>query len=259
VGEGGSTLSIDDETILLVAAYHDGELSPSETLSMEKRLAAEPELRALAADLRSLSSRLTDILPADGPPDELGARIISETGLSDMTAPRDQRMPVWMALAASLLIGVIIGGGIVAGINFGTTSSQEATLDVVYAAHLRSLVAPQPFDIASSDRHVVKPWFNGRTAIAPATPDLASVGFPLIGGRVDIVAGSPVPVLVYRHDRHIISVTVLPRQPGTSPSEGSHDGSNIHRWDAGDLTYWAVSDLNNGDLRQFITAFQSAR
>ncbi len=252
-------MSIDDETILLVAAYHDGELSPSETLSMEKRFAAEPELRALATSLRSLSSRLTDVLPADGPPEEMRARIVSEIGLSETGAPLKQQRPAWMALAASLLIGVIIGGGIVAGVNFGTTSSRQATSDVVYAAHLRSLAAPQPFDIASSDRHVVKPWFNGRTAIAPATPDLASEGFPLIGGRVDIVAGVPVPVLVYRHDRHIISVTIVPRQLGASQAEESHDGSNIHRWNGGDLTYWAVSDLNNGDLRHFIAAFQYAR
>lgn len=252
-------MSIDDETLLLVAAYHDGELSPSETLSMERRFATEPELRALAADFRKLSRRLTEILPADDPPHDLRAKIISQTGLGDTVTPLDRRRPAWMALAASLLVGMVVGAGIVAGVSFRTTSWQAATSDVVYSAHLRSLVAPQPFDIASSDRHVVKPWFNGKTAIAPATPDLAGRGFPLIGGRVDIVAGAPVPVLVYRHDRHIISVTILPGQPGASNGEESHDGFNIQGWDSGDLTYLAVSDLNSVDLRQFVAAFQSTR
>jgi anti-sigma factor RsiW len=259
LGKGGAALNTDDETVLLVAAYHDGELSPSETLAMERRLTAEPELRALAAHLRDLSSGLKQVLPTDsGAPERMRISIVREIGLSeDMPEPR-RRASAWMAIAASLLVGIALGGGLVYGVTIGSQSSQQSVSDTVFAAHLRSLVAPQPFDIASSDRHVVKPWFNGRTAIAPATPDLVNAGFPLIGGRLDIVAGVPMPVLVYRHDRHIISVTIVPRQPDGLEREESRDGSNIHRWNSGDLSYWAVSDLNNNDLRQFVAAFKAA-
>jgi anti-sigma factor RsiW len=129
--------------------------------------------------------------------------------------------------------------------------------EAVLAGHLRGLAAPQPFDIASSDRHVVKPWFNGRTTIAPDAPDLADQGFPLVGGRIDIVGGAPVPTLVYRKDRHVISVTVVPAADGAGPGEERRDGSTIERWRIGDLTYWVVSDLNLRDLRAFVDLFRS--
>lgn len=250
-------MSLDDETILMVTAYQDGELSPSEMLLMERRIASEPNVRALVEELQELSLRLQDTLPGEPVPETLRGRIISEVGFSE-EPPAPRRPPQWLPIAASLLIGALVGGGVVAGLDWSNHSAERSIPDTVFEAHLRSLAAPQPFDIASSDRHVVKPWFNGKVVVAPSAPDLASAGFPLIGGRVDIVSGTTAPVLVYRHDRHIISVTVLPRIPAASDVEESRDGSNIVRWTIGDLSYWAVSDLNGADLRQFVAAFRAA-
>lgn len=250
-------MSLDDETILLVTAYQDGELSPSETLLMERRIASEPDVRALAEELQKLSLRLQHTLPGEPVPETLRGRVISEVGFSE-APPLRRSLPRWLPIAASLLIGFLIGGGLVAALNLNSVPAARSIPDTVFEAHIRSLAAPQPFDIASSDRHVVKPWFNGKVGVAPSAPDLASAGFPLIGGRVDVVSGMTAPVLVYRHDRHIISVTVLPRIPAASDAEESRDGSNIVRWTMGDLSYWAVSDLNGADLRQFVAAFRAA-
>lgn len=103
---------------------------------------------------------------------------------------------------------------------------------------------------------MVKPWFNGRTIIAPDAPDLSERGYPLVGGRIDIVDGKPVPTLVYRHDRHVISVTVVPATGDAPAGEERRDGTFIERWSAGDLTYWAVSDLNARDLRSFVALYR---
>ncbi|MGU3467855.1 anti-sigma factor family protein [Methylobacterium sp. C33D] len=271
----------DDETLLLLSAYADGELSPGEVLAMERRLAADPDARALAEHLRDLSASLREPLAGPPAPASLRARVVEQIGFSDPPPSRGRlgglfgtrpgsRLEAWLeswlkswresrqALAATLLVGLVggaaLGGGVVYGDRPDGTPDTGAA---VLAGHLRGLAAPQPFDVASSDRHVVKPWFNGRTTLAPEAPDLSDQGFPLVGGRVDIVGGTPVPTLVYRRDRHVISVTVVPAADGPGAGEERRDGSTIERWRLGDLTYWAVSDLNRRDLRAFADLFQS--
>jgi anti-sigma factor RsiW len=121
---------------------------------------------------------------------------------------------------------------------------------------MRSLMASQPFDIASSDRHTVKPWFNGKLPESPRVVDLASQGFPLAGGRIDVIGLTPVPTLVYRHRLHVISLTALPARLGAA-SPRAIDGYNIVDWTDGDITYWAVSDVSAPDLEEFARAFRA--
>lgn len=247
----------DDETLQLLSAYADGELSPGEVLAMERRLAADPAARAMAERLRDLSRALRGPLAGPSAPETLRAGVIEQIGFSD-PPPSRTRLGSWQVLAATLLLGLAGGAALGAGaVYLDRPGGAPGTGASVLAGHLRGLAAPQPFDVASSDRHVVKPWFNGRTTIAPEAPDLSDRGFPLIGGRVDIVAGTPVPTLVYRRDRHVISVTVVSAADGAADGEGRRDGSTIERWHLGDLTYWAVSDLNPRDLRAFADLFRS--
>ncbi len=239
--------------MLLLNAYRDGELPPRDALDMERRLAADPQLRAVVDRLGRVSEAVRETFAAVPTPPGLRARVIREVGVAAAVPRRDRR-----PLAAALLVGLSVGG--LAGngaVYFGTAPDRGATAEAVLAAHLRGLAAPQPFDIASSSRHVVKPWFNGRTPVAPAAPDLADHAFPLAGGRIDIVGGTPVPTLVYRRDQHVISVTIVPGTGGATDGEERRDGSTIERWIAGDLTYWAVSDLNARDLRGFVDLFRA--
>lgn len=249
---------IDHDTSILLGAHRDGELSAGETLAMERRLAAEPALRAEADRLEALSAATRTALAMPPASPMLRARVVAELGFADAAPPRAVRRR-WQSLAAMLAVG-LLGGGLVGG---GGTflvlapAPDAGTADGVLAGHLRGLVAPQPFDVASSDRHVVKPWFNGRTTIAPQVPDFAAQGFPLAGGRIDVVDGRPVPTLVYRSDRHVISVTIVPKGRDGLPGTLDRDGSTILDWSAGDLTYWAVSDLESKKLAGFVALFRA--
>ena len=129
--------------------------------------------------------------------------------------------------------------------------------DEIVAGHVRSLLANHLTDVATSNQHVVKPWFNGRIDFSPPVVDLAATGFPLVGGRVDYIGGRVVAALVYRRSGHAINLFVWPAEtPPEGPSQ--HDGYNLLRWSAGGLAYWAISDLNPEELRDFESQFRRA-
>jgi anti-sigma factor RsiW len=106
--------------------------------------------------------------------------------------------------------------------------------------------------VASSQSHTVKPWFNGRVEFAPSVKDLTDRGFPLVGGRVDFVGGQRVATLVYKRRLHVINVFIWPAADGVSPGPVPTDiqGYNIVSWIAGSLTYWAISDPNARELAE---------
>jgi anti-sigma factor RsiW len=121
----------------------------------------------------------------------------------------------------------------------------------VLAAHVRALMQDNAVQIASLDTHTVKPWFAGRLEFAPAVKDLSAEGFALAGGRLDYVGGRRVAALVYRRRLHQVSVFVWPADgDAVTPSAARLDGYNLVSWQRGGMTFWAVSDLNEGELRE---------
>ncbi len=267
-------MKIDNQTLLLLNAYHDGELSPGEVLSMQDRIENEPELAAMMRRLANLSSDLTDALPGGPVPDNLRSTVIASLSLdvtgddgatderidenASMLGANSRAATPWRSMAASLVIGLAAGG---LGGSYVMHLSQEeqqvsAIESEILAAHLRGLIAPQPFDIASSQSHVVKPWFNGKTTIAPTAPDFSAQGFPLVGGRVDVISGQVVPTMVFKRRQHTISVTVTTSNGMAANASSVADGTNVRRWTVGDLTYWAVSDLNPAELSSFAALYE---
>ena len=157
-----------------------------------------------------------------------------------------------------LSIAAIVGSG-ATYVAFGPQQAAAPTQVAVLDAHIRAMMAPQAFDVASSDKHTVKPWFNGRLAEAPRVIDLAKDDFPLAGGRVDVVDRAPAATLVYRHRKHLISLVEVPARghADSGPMRHASEGYNIVHWTEGGVTYWAVSDLGAGDLEDFVQKFRT--
>jgi anti-sigma factor RsiW len=242
-----------DDPILLVHAYLDGELDPANALAIERRIAADPALAAERDRIAALRRLMHERLPRAAMPPGLRTRIETSVGLR-----RAPSRPSWRALAASIVLTAVVASGstfLLLGPN-----AADPTGDAIVAAHVRALMAPQPVDVVSSDRHTVKPWFSGRIPQAPRVVDLATAGFPLVGGRLDVVARKPSPTLVYRHRQHVISLTEVPTagRADAAPVRASTDGYNLVEWVENGVAYWAVSDVAAGDLDEFARLFRTA-
>jgi len=124
------------------------------------------------------------------------------------------------------------------------------------ASHVRSLLADHLTDVASADRHSVKPWFAGKLDFAPPVIDLARDGFPLVGGRLDYIDGRVVAALVYRRQNHLINLFIAPGA-GTAPTSTVQDGYQVMRWSSRGLSYASVSDLDATSAGEFRRLFEA--
>jgi anti-sigma factor RsiW len=239
----------DDNDDLQLQAYLDGELEPSAVSVFERRLAEDDVLRARYATLLSLRQSLRALPPLTMP-----------KGLQDRVTSRIEggqtpaRARSWRALVAAAIVGAVLGGAVM--VSVGHYRTREDLVSQVVASHVRGLLASQPFDVASSDRHTVKPWFSERIPESPPVVDLAEQGFVLSGGRIDVINGAPVATLVYRHATHVVSLMMLPAgQPAPS---GERSGYRVRSWTDGRFTYVAICDLSGQDLAAFERAFTTA-
>jgi anti-sigma factor RsiW len=245
-----------DEARPLIDAYIDAELAAAEHDAVREHLAECRICAPEAAAVDRLRAAIRGSVADYRAPAALRAAI--RTALRRETA--DGPAAAWglgrLAYAASLMLAVAIGAGgswLITG-----ERRQSLVADEIVDSHLRSLLAGHLTDVQSSDKHTVKPWFAGRSELSPPGTDLAAEGFPLVGGRLDLIEGRPVPALVYRAGKHVINVFVLPARVGVLGESVTRRGYTLRRWTAGDLGYWAVSDAAPGEFDKFERAFRAA-
>ncbi|MBS0479351.1 MAG: anti-sigma factor [Proteobacteria bacterium] len=235
----------------MLHAWLDGELDAANAATVEAHIEKCPDCSGTAERMSALRETIAGPALRYAPPTGLRERI--DHDLPDRQRPARQ----WPQRA-----GWAAGGAIAASLALVlATPRPSETANVgpqLVASHVRSLLADHLVDIRTSDRHVVKPWFNGKIDFSPPTPDLAADGFPLVGGRLDYVGGRVVPAIVYRRRLHTINLFVWPAN-GAAPATMSVDGYTVLHWRQGDLDYWAVSDVAADDLAQFRAAFERAR
>ncbi|WP_036261793.1 anti-sigma factor family protein [Methylocapsa aurea] len=248
-----TTQNHDDIRLLMQAAL-DGELDAGGQLEIEKRIAQDPILAAEWNQLTALRTAIRRALPRGRAPLELRARLAAEAAIKGPRSLRVPSRPSWFALAASVVVSVGLTGALAPQFIADRTPSISETL---VSDHMRSLLAAQPVDVVSTDRHTVKPWFDTRLAFSPPVVDLAERGYILVGGRVDVIDGTPAPTLVYRLRSHLISLTALPARLAPSISPTSVRGFSLMRWTGQDLVYCAVSDVPEEELDAFAREFQA--
>ncbi len=231
-------------------AYLDRELDSESTKAVREHLSDCATCREWVSEREALS-RLLRSATYFRAPDRLRMHLASQAARTGYV-----RRLVTLAAAAAVLIAAGAGSAL---LRTGTVRT-DTMVEQVVDGHVRSLMGNHLFDVQSTDQHTVKPWFLGKLDFSPPVVDLAGIGFPLVGGRLDYLAGRPVAALVYQRRKHTINVFVSPEANGSMRSAGveSLRGFHVHHWTQNGMAFWAVSDLNDSELAEFVQALQGA-
>ncbi|HLZ74925.1 anti-sigma factor family protein [Phenylobacterium sp.] len=241
---------------MLLQGLVDGELDAVNAAACEAHLkvcdACNTEYLRLLALRRELAAPGVAYAAPERLRANIEAMLAAETAAETPTRRPIRRGAPWAAgglgglLAATLAVMFVVPQVTEAGV--------ERQL---VANHVRSLMVGHLTDVATSNQHVVRPWFNGKVDIAPPVPELAAEGFPLVGGRLDYVDGHVAPAIVYKRRLHTVNLFVWPAEGRVLNEARStrRDGYSLTEWTSGGLRFAAVSDIEPADLQRFKAAF----
>lgn len=234
--------------------YFDGELDTVAALAFEKHLETCAPCRADLAEFREIRRHLQDELTRVGASDGLRQKLRSDLAGTDEDAALIRR-PGWswrkLALAAATIAMVS------SGTTFYLEQPSEESLWTrgIVTAHERAMLAGHSIDVASSNRHTVKPWFSGKTTVAPLVVDLGDAGFPLLGGRLDVPLDRAMPAIVYGAGPHVISLYMRPAEGTAAPELKKIDGFSVLAWRQNGFAFTAVTDADGAEAGAFQKAF----
>jgi mycothiol system anti-sigma-R factor len=232
--------------------YLDGELDATRSAEFERHLEGCRECAMALGSEEFLRSSLQRSGLYESAPISLRKKI--RAGLDAATTPSTgMRIPAWRWLAVAAAIVIVAG---VSWLSWPRTGKNIASTAVPFTAaemidaHVRSLQPGHLMDIASTDQHTVKPWFNGKLAFVPPVKDFSDEGFPLVGARLDVLGGQNVAALVYTRRKHIINVFVMPTKEADTPihEPGLRQGYQWRHWRRQGMEYCAVSDVSDSDI-----------
>ncbi len=249
---------------VLIHALIDGELDAGHAADVEAHVATCPSCAGELEAFRAMRAAMASADLKERAPAHLRARIEAALPSSPRrtTGRVASQMTSWRNFLGGLTVGTALSAAVAAMLVVAVIRNDAAQRidEEVVSAHVRSLQAGHLTDVQTSDQHTVKPWFNGKLDLAPPVVDLTAQGFTLIGGRLDYVDGEEAASIVYRRRDHVINLFVT-RQSGVehggAKTETVH-GFNVRRWTQNGLDFWAVSDINAGELDEFSQKFRSA-
>jgi anti-sigma factor RsiW len=249
-----------DLTQTRLHAYFDGELDAMASADFERHLESCPDCETRLAAEETLRSALVGAQLYARAPETLRKNLQTALPKGAVPPPFKDPNPAaaeswrWLAIAASVILAVLLGTQYMQKLN--RYSQQQAMAAVIVDAHLRSLQPGHLDDVISTDQHTVKPWFDGKIDFAPPVRDFANDGFPLLGGRLDVINSRTAAALVYGRRKHIVNVFVEKAQPGDSQdASGELQGYHWITWQQNGFTFTAVSDTAFADLDQLKQLF----
>lgn len=215
------------------------------------------------AGTRLRSEVRTQIALAAAAQSESETEALPAPALHGLGASRGWRAFGWRTALAGFTSGVAVTLAALMlqqSMRGGATSDIASSLDAeLVADHVRSLRVGPLTQVVSTDRHTVKPWFQGKLDYAPPVLNLADDGFPLLGGRVEHINGESVAALVYSHRQHVLNLFVWPSTTQQSQQRTQSKGFNVLHWSDGTMQYWLVTDMDEAEVARFGQAWREQR
>jgi anti-sigma factor RsiW len=241
----------------LIEPYADGEMSATGILELERHLHDCAGCSATWRNLQSLKKGMkADALYFSAPAElrwQISAELYSQTG----EEPK-RKFWTWNWLKTATSSVALACFTLLMIFTVGHPFDQRQLAGEIVSSHIRSLMVNHAMDVASTDQHTVKPWFDGKIDFAPPVKDLAAQEFPLVGGRLDYLNHRTVAALVFQRHKHVINLFIWPAA-GADSNPIEHvpiQGYNLVHWSQGGMNFWAVSDLNSKELFEFAEAFR---
>lgn len=224
--------------------YLDSELSTEEMRGMEAHLRQCPSCASDA--LRRLQLKRTTRVAGQryAPSAEFRRRIEKQIAAKNRPARRWLWMPALAMAAVVLLVATITVG------RWYERSRSQQLLAELADIHVTDLASTTPVDVVSSDRHTVKPWFQGKLPFTFDLPELQGTGYSLVGGRVTYFEHEPGAHLLYNVGAHHISVFIFRERPEIERAFAARDSSRrvlsfyVESWAAGGLRYFVFGDAS---------------
>jgi anti-sigma factor RsiW len=246
-------------------AFIDGELDLKSQLEFEARLRGDAALRTQADRLRQLRTALREGADYHAAPAALRQRLGASRPLPAAAAPRPsagaaaalQRWLGWRPLAASLAMASVLA--VALNLAWMRATQTDRVQDDVIASHVRSTLGQRLVDVASSDRHTVKPWLSSKLDFSPPVSELPLPGSVFLGGRVDYIDGRPVAALAYRQGQHVVNAYLWPSENKDGAAVfSSQRGFEVAHWTRSGMNHWVISDLGRDEFAAVVQALENA-
>jgi anti-sigma factor RsiW len=247
-------------------AFIDDELDLKSQLEFEARLRHDAALRTQADRLRQLRSALREGAEYHAAPAALRQRL--RASLAPPAAPSTprpwagaatvvQRWFGWRAMMTSLAMATVLAVALNL-VWMRSTQTDRVQGDVV-ASHVRSTLGQRLVDVASSDRHTVKPWLSSKLDFSPPVAELSLPGSVFLGGRVDYVDGRPVAALAYLQGQHVMNAFLWPSEGQDRAAVFTAErGFQVAHWTRSGMNHWVISDLSREEFTTVVRALEAA-
>lgn len=229
-------------------AYLDGELQAGDANAVSLHMRACAACAAEAVERLQLKRSIAGAGKRYEPSAQLRSIIAKKISVK----PRGQRRWQWTVLAVPALI--VLVASVLFNVWVGRESARrQRVLSELADLHVAALASATPVDVISTDRHTVKPWFEGKVPFTFNLPELQGTEFTLLGGRVTYLDQTAGAQLLYQLRKHRISVFIFPdRGQATASAPATPVNSfsfHMESWSQNGLRYFVVGDVSADDIQ----------